>query len=200
VDTALERGAIETRVFGVDGICGITNLVKITRNGQAPGAVPQRTPRAAATRSLRKPMLYLTRFCSLEPASITAAIRQGVDTLDHFFATAGQPLPKEVIVTYRNRLRETIIVEVGVPASAELAEQAGGEIHRGWTPNGASVSTIPNAGSGGIVEAHDRLLDRARLRGVSPAKVIWQRFALDRPRLGADWPTARVHLAVGDGP
>ena len=196
VDTAQERGAVEGRVFGVDGISGITNLIEIAENNPTADTVPNRAPRTTSSRALRKPMLYVTRFCSLEPASITAAIRQGVDALDSFFSKSHQPLPKEVIVIYRNRLRETVIVEVGVPVSEEFANQANGEIHRGWTPSSASVSMVPTTGLEGVLAAHDRLLERARLTDVSPARAIWQRFPLDRPRLSADWPAARVHLAV----
>lgn len=197
VDSIEQIGAIESAVFAVDGIAGITNFVEVETKAateDAPAAVaPDNLARAQVT---SQPMLFVTRYCSLEPASVTAAIGQGLHVLDGFIAELAEPAPKEAIVIYRNRLPETVIVEVGYPVSAGVAKRAAGEVKSGKTPGGSMLSIMPAAGLGGLLEAHDRLLEHARRAKLIPGKAVWQRFSAKRVRLGAERPCVSLYLPV----
>jgi hypothetical protein len=198
VDSIEQIGAVESAVFAVDGIAGISNFVVVetqTAKGDAAAALPPKSD-LARTQVTSQPMLYVTRYCSLEPASITAALRQGMDVLDSFVGGLAEPAPTEAIVIYRNRLGETVIVEVGYPVSAEAAKRATGEVKSGRTPGGSMVSIMPDAGHHGLLEAQNRLLEHARREKLVPGKAIWQRFSAKRARLGAERPCVPLYMPI----
>ena len=198
VSSLEEIGAIESAVFAVDGIAGITNFVEVETKAAKEDAPAALAPGSELSRTqvTSQPMLFVTRYCSLEPASVTAAIRQGMNVLDGFIGGLAEPPPKEAIVIYRNRLPETVIVEVGYPVSASVAKRAAGEVKSGKTPGGSMLSIMPDAGLGGLLEAQDRLLEHARRAKLIPGKAVWQRFSAKRARLGAERPCVPLCLPV----
>ena len=200
VDSIEQVGAIESAVFAIAGIAGITNFVETAEAAVAHDDATPATPRKAVPARgsvASRPMLYVTRYCSLEAASITAAIRQGVNALDALLGELEKPAPAEAVVIYRNRLRETVTIEVGYPLAAAVAKRATGDARSGRTPGGSMLSILPSEGLAGLFTAQDQLLEQARLANLSPAKAIWQVFPLPALHHAAR-PIAPVYLPVSD--
>ena len=200
VDSIEQVGAIESAVFAIAGIAGITSFVETAEAAVAHDDATPATPRKAVPARgsvASRPMLYVTRYCSLEAASITAAIRQGVNALDALLGELEKPAPAEAVVIYRNRLRETVTIEVGYPLVAAVAKRATGDARSGRTPGGSMLSILPSEGLAGLFTAQDQLLEQARLANLSPAKAIWQVFPLPALHHAAR-PIAPVYLPVSD--
>lgn len=123
-----------------------------------------------------EPMLYVTRYCSTDPSSITAAFNDAVHTLDQRFAALGLEPPGDVIVLYRNRLPESLTLDVGyvLPASVPLGPET--ELKAGGTPAGKMLSAPTPDGAHEVLGTHDQLLEEASRQGLSPGNFAWQRF------------------------
>lgn len=193
VESMEQRRAIETAVKAIDGVYGISDLTEII---PAASQTPAPTPDTSIKKVRRRPMIYVTRYCSTDPASITAAIRQGAETLDAFLRHFGRPLPDETIVIYRNWHQDTVIVEIGYPAIAGTAKWATGEVMSGQAPSGDMISELPGDGVEGVIVARRRLLEEARLAGLSPTGIVWQRFPQRAEHLHRDYPAVAVFLQV----
>ena len=145
-----------------------------------------------------EPMLYVMRYCNLETASIMAAIKQGIETLDAFLKAEKQPVPRDIIVIYRNRQSETITVEIAYPVATNVAQRAAGEIKSGKTPGDTTITTMPQHGLAGLLAAHQALGDRATSKGGTPAPLFWQRYSGGEEQLLAFWPNVPVHMPIGE--
>lgn len=123
-------------------------------------------------------MVYVTRYCGPGPSSITAAVRQATDVLNAFLRSVGRPIPREAIVIYRNRLAESVIVDVGYAVAASVAIRASGEITRGRTPRGKALSAPAENGLADLARTHERLLLRAKLENLAAANIVWRHVPL----------------------
>jgi hypothetical protein len=129
------------------------------------------------------PMLYVTRYCSTEPSSITAALNDAARTLDQRFAALGLEPPDAVVVVYRNRLPESLTIDVGyvLPAGLPLAPEA--ELQAGRTPGGVMLSAPAPRGMRDLLGTHDRLIEEAGRQGLAPGNFAWQRFPYSAIRI-----------------
>lgn len=169
----------------------IINFIELT-------PLDERLPAPAIVRErLRaQPMLFVTRFCGIDASSVTAAVNDAVQTLDQFFAQRGLPLPREVILLYRNRLSETVVLDIGYVLSGDMEVELAGEFNIGRTPEGEMISMVPESGVHGVFEAHDRLLRHARTAGLKPKDVAWQHLSLAAAHRRADRASSPLYVPV----
>lgn len=123
-----------------------------------------------------KPMIYVTRYCGLTPASMHAAIRQGTETLDSFLASLGHTTPDDIILIYRNRLRDTITLDIGYGVAPKLASSAKGEVKSGRVPANQMLSAEVEASVAGLLIACDELDHQATTKGGTRPVYFWQHF------------------------
>lgn len=147
-----------------------------------------------------RPFAYLVRFCSLDEASMSAAIRQAVAQLDAFLAAEALPAAQSLIVVYKNRQPQTVTLEIGVPAELGTVHQAAEGVHTGLMPGGASLTVRADPGLAGLLNAEAALARLASKSGHAALDQLWQEFdaASFRPWLGH--PPAPLHLAIRQKP
>jgi hypothetical protein len=191
VDNAEQRRrAVEAvRVLG-NTIAGIKNMLTI-----ATEAGNLREPAITRERPPGQDLVYVTRFCGVDASSITAAVNDAIRCLDRSFTAQGLQRPGEVIVLYRNRLPESVVIDVGYAiASGGMVETTDEELRIGRTPEGEMISTFAAAGEP-LFEAQDRLIRHARRSGFTVKNVAWQRYSLatTRPR---EQPASPLYVPV----
>jgi hypothetical protein len=144
-----------------------------------------------------EPMVYVTRYCSTEPSSIAAALNDAVQTLDRRFEALGLARPEAAVVLYRNRLPESLTIDVGyiVPASPSLRSEV--ELKAGDTPAGTMLATPSTLSPREVLDTHDRLLEEAGQQGLSPGNFAWQRFPCSALRIQPMHPLGPLYLPVG---
>ncbi|WP_156384742.1 hypothetical protein [Devosia sp. Root413D1] len=102
-------------------------------------------------------MIYVVRYCGEGDASTTAALRQAIEVLDRYLVSIDEPVGRELIVIYRNRLPGAVTLEVGYPVDQSVAEQATGEIAARPAPSGPMVATTTGLGFASVLAAERRL-------------------------------------------
>jgi hypothetical protein len=137
------------------------------------------------------------RYCGTDDASTSAAIRDGVRTLDGYFRDNGVPLAAELIVIYRNRMQGSVTLEIGYPVNDKLAKNVSGEILSSWTPSGLAKSRMSKPGISAVLSAYDRFF-RGNKRLSPPT--CWQHFTQSEFRPWRHHPAAEVFTIVGDEP
>jgi hypothetical protein len=194
VGSAEQRERVERAVLNLDhAIRSVVNRIEVAgTNGQS-GTVP-----ITAREMSPEPMLYVTRHCSVDPSSMTAALEDAIASLDARFAALNLAAPEEVVVVYRNRLPETAVLDVGfvLPRGAAVPAWNDDELKAGTTPAGATISALAERGARGLFDLHDHLVRDARLADLSPRSFAYQRFPLQEARLRADRPVRPLYLAV----
>lgn len=190
-----QRKAVEQAVAAVPGIAGIRSAIRIPR----PAPVPAPPVIAEARRIEPEPFVYVTRFCGLEAASTSAAIKGAIAELDEFLAAVRQPPAETLIVVYRNRLPAAITLDIGVPVPAGIADMAAGSLRSGRSPGGLVVETMPGEGIAGVVAASERLVAHAAIGSRDGFRSTWQRFDAARFRPWHEHPRVPVLLSVADG-
>lgn len=121
--------------------------------------VPPRSPtfRRSSVAVAPRLMIHVVRYCGEEDASTTAAIRQATEVLDRYLVSIDEPVGRELIVVYRNRLPGAVTLEVGYPVDQSVADQATGEIAAGPAPSGPMISTTTGLGFASVLAAERRL-------------------------------------------
>jgi hypothetical protein len=194
VDDATQRSRLEIAVSRLKGVEAVTNEIEIADAAKAGDKSPvASTPHHQVTSG---PMLYVTRYCSVEPSSLAAALHGAVDVLDQRFAQLGLPLPEEVLVIYRNRLPETVTVDIGYTLSEPAQIESNDDLKLAYTPKGEMLSAPAQVGTHRLFEVHDQLLRHAQLANLAPANFAWQQFPLKAARLGPGHVTAPLYLPV----
>lgn len=166
--SAGQNRRLEAAVAAVPGITRVNNFVQISsamRRSQA----PQR-------RGGPEPFAFLTRFCGLDEASTTAAIRQAVTDLDALFSARGVPRAAELIVVYRNRLPDAVTLDVGMPIPPALVGRLGEGYRIGYLPAGPLAQAFPEPGLAGVLKAGERLIAKAYPGRRDAFIGFWQRF------------------------
>jgi len=196
VATQRQRSSIEAAVLGLgNGANRLTNMIECIGTAQSEEEKP--TPPAAHQKVAAEPMLYVRRYCGTEPYSLTAALHEALGVLDRRFLDLGLAVPGEAIVIYRNRLPESVVLDVGyaLPSSAHM--KSDDELKVGMTPEGTMLSAPAAFGSRRLFQVHDQLIQRARLGNLSPTNFAWQRLPLGAARLRVEHPAAPLYLPVG---
>lgn len=135
-----------------------------------------------------RPFVHVVRYCGLDEASTTAAIRQAVEILDAFVAAQGASPIEALIIVYRNRLPGAITLEIGAAVSPAIAEKVGGELIATTTPSGPMVSVAAQPGFAGLLQAADHLTTG----GGSGPTYFWQVFGAEAFRPWRGYPQADV--------
>jgi hypothetical protein len=193
VDSALQQRAIEVAVLALKG-----SVKSATIDVEIVGAS---APRDALRPMVHhqvvgEAMVYVTRYCGLEPYSLTAALHEAMDALDRRFAELGLPVPAEVVIVYRNRLPESVVLDIGyvLPAAAQVAGRD--DMKLGRTPEGFMLAAPAQYGGRDLFAVHDQLLRQAQLANLSPVNFAWQRFPLKDARLPVEHPASPLFLPV----
>lgn len=152
--------------------------------------------RAAVEFVAPRSMVQLVRYCSVDEASLSAALRQAVDILDGFAAARGLPPVEDLIVVYRNRQRDTVTMEIGAPVEADIAETAEGELHAAIAPHGSFITRQVDAGLPNLLAGETELAEIAAAMGASAQPYFWQTFPAAHFRPWQGHPAAKVYLAV----
>ena len=189
VENALQRRAIEVAVSKC-GAKSVTNAIEIV-GAAAVGEVPHPT---ADHQVAGEPMLYVTRHCGLEPYSLTAALHDAIGVLDRRFAELNLPVPEEVVVVYRNRLPESVVLDIGYALSPSAQVVGSDDLRLGRTPEGAMFAAPAQFGARELFEVHDQLLRRTHLAELSPAAFSWQRLSLQNARLPTEHPASLLFV------
>lgn len=130
------------------------------------------------------------RYCGTDDASMSAAVRQGVDLLDRFFGEHAAPPGRELVVIYRNKIPGAITLELGYSADEMMLEGVGGEISASVIPGGTVISTMPKPGAAGVMAAYDQLTGARRKPPT--LSFCWQRFPASDFRPWRGFPASRV--------
>jgi hypothetical protein len=189
--TEQQRQALEAAIFRVAGIQIVIN--KISLHGE-PAADPasQGAEQPAGTRTIEveaQQIVSVTRFCGLDEASLSAAIRGAVALLDRAFALQGLPLARELFVTYQNHRLDTVTVQIGMP-SAQFAPA--GEFHVGPCPAGRMAVATVEAGPAAVEQIDRALTNAPEGEGRLAAKYCWQRFHETAFRPWVGHPAAEI--------
>lgn len=144
-----------------------------------------------------EPMLYITRYCGTEPSSIAAALNDALGTLDRGFEALGLARPEAVVVLYRNRLPESLTLDVGYVLPARLVPRPEVELKAGDTPAGTMLSAPSPRGLRGVLGAIDRLMDEASRQNLSPGDFAWQRLPYSALRIQPVHLPGPLYLPVG---
>jgi hypothetical protein len=155
-------------------------------------------PEASGRREIdSEPMLYVTRYCGTEPSSIAAALNDAVEVLDRRFEALGLARPETAIVVYRNRLPESLTIDVGYVLPARPALPPEVELKAGNTAAGPMLSLPSPPGFRGVLGALDRLTDEASRQGLSPGDCAWQRIPYSALRIQPVHLSGLLYLPVG---
>lgn len=186
---------LEAAVAAVPGITRVNNFVQISTAIRQPhGRAPQR-------RRGPEPFAFVTRFCGLDEASTTAAIRQAVADLDALFSANGVPRSAELIVVFRNRLPNAVTLDIGMPLPPALVGRLGEGYRMGYISAGPLAQAMPEPGLAGALAAGERLVARAYPGRRDPFPGFWQRFAAPqfRPWQGHVPAPVFISLAAESG-
>lgn len=198
LETEQQRQTLETAIFDVAGVQVVVN--KVTLCPAYPRASAESPPdnQLASFETVdvvARPIVYATRFCSFDEASLSAAIRDAVAALDRAFATQGLPPSPELIVSYVNHRHGTVTLQVGMPA-AQFA--GGGEFHISTAPSGTMATATVEAGHHAIDMARTALLLAIQESGQHAAGYYWQRFGQAAFRPWAGHPAAKIFVPITD--
>lgn len=161
--SAAEQAAVHRAVSGVPGVHKLVDAgdVGIAAEHSAVVTVQEKTP-----------LVQVTRFCGLDEASMSAAIRQAVDVLDAFMVAQGAALPQTLIIRYRNPIEGAMTLEIGVPTAIAPASIPRGEIGMSALPAGPRTRQPVAGGVPGLVAGVADLTARG-------AEAIWQEFGAE---------------------
>jgi hypothetical protein len=144
---------------------------------------PEFTEKHVARRS--QALVAVRRFASLEPASLDAAIRDGLADL----AGPENHLPPEAYVYFQNWRGRSITLDIGVPVQAHNANAGHGRVRR--YPKVSVHTVYPERGAEGLSIALDRAAEDLGLQSREQL-VCWQTLSL--PFRGYD-ATAPLQVA-----
>lgn len=193
VTTEEERRQAEAAVRALgEEFRAVTNRIELVgERADTPMAEPS-APEAVEGHA----MVYVSRFCGLDSSSLTAAINDAVGVLDRLFAGEGLTPPGEAIVVYRNRLAESVVVDVGYAVAAAPEAMPGEQFNVGRSPEGQMIWLLPATGVHGVFEAHDRLVRHAHAAGLVPGSYAWQRISRTGEHRDADRHATPLYLPV----
>jgi hypothetical protein len=112
------------------------------------GRLPRRNAPRAGGAAVMVSTVYVTRFCAVEAASLAAAVRDGLRTLDGFTSQYPELACGPATIVFRNRRHDTITLDIGLACDGAVAPPANGEIRLGRFPVNAYRATGSDALSG----------------------------------------------------
>jgi hypothetical protein len=191
-----QRQAIAEAVARVRGVRQVVDRIRLAR------LRPLRTQLALPATALglehvtARAILYVVRYCVLDEASISAAMRQAVPLLEGALVAHGQLPMRELIVIYRIGVPGAVTVQIGVPVDLRSDAVVEGEPEVGRSPGGTMLSKVADAGLQGLLRSHTELVATARATGLEAESLFWQSFPRDRAQPWQGYPRARVFLPI----
>lgn len=189
VDTDRERLDVISATRAIGGIPLVVDRIKV------PGAAG-----AASSDADVQPtqMVCLRRFCAMDEASTSAAIRQAVARLDAFF-TDGGTLPSTLVLIYSNAHPGTITLDIGMPCGAPPPLPPDSELRLASIPVEGSGQVTAAAGFDGLMAAWTALGHKPH-PAVREHQAFWQRFDAKDFRPWTGHPEAKLYLIQPLGP
>lgn len=159
-----ESAACEAAVRALPEVRGVDNRIRVVSTSGFPGTAAGEPEQ----------MLSVTRYCSLEPPSLLAAVADARRMLDAVVTATKGPAPRDLVLVFRNRRDGTVTVDVGYPVPPGYVA-AEGEIQLRQVPAGPMISTVPEPGVPGLLAAAAALETEARDTEASSIW-FWQRI------------------------
>src|SRR6185437_11237546 len=117
------------------------------------------------------PMLYVTRYCALAPASLAAAVHDALAVLATYAARHPETACSSPVVAYRNKRGMTVTIDVGLPLDHQPLSPVAGEFRLGTTP--AAVSLDEQESSfGELLKAGAELAPVSALRLPAAGQIV----------------------------
>lgn len=182
LDTEPERLAAVAAAKAVRGVRSVVDHIEVRS---------QEGPRMAGAVGPAR-LIWLRRFCSMDEASTSAAIRQAVAQLDRLFSEEAA-LPQSLVIVYSNVLARTVTLDIGMPFEALPVLPHGSEFRIAPAPREADAELLAAAGFDGLVAACHALapLDDSHRH---PNLAFWQKFEARDFRPWTGHPEATLHL------
>ena len=138
----------------------------------SPAAEPARfIPSLEEAANQDLPMLYVTRYCALEPASLAAAVHDALAVLATYAARHPETACSSPVVAYRNKRGMTVTIDVGLPLDHQPLSPVAGEFRLGTTP--AAVSLDEQESSfGELLKAGAELAPVSALRLPAAGQIV----------------------------
>ncbi|WP_297110815.1 hypothetical protein [uncultured Devosia sp.] len=135
------------------------------------------TARTKRTRRSTHSILVVTRYASLEPASISAAVKDGLEELLDGRAPRKRAKPLQIFVYFRNRHRSTVTLEIGLPLNAPVPSAAlNGLLKR--RQNVPSLLLDTADAPDGLARAMDEAMRILKVPSRGDLPELWQVFDL----------------------
>ncbi len=161
-------------------------LREATNSVPAPVAMPH-----GEQKRISHLVLTVTRYASLEPASLDAAIRDGLAELLPSLDRTAVSQASEIYVYFRNRHGVTVTLEIGIPIAHIDDLQVAGTVRRRQKSCRMTLRPAPNAGA--IAAAMDRAVVELGVSDRLSLPECWQTFSL--PYHGYE-VTAPMHFGL----
>jgi len=191
--TLKNAAQLEAVTAAVSRVPGVREVVAQVILDEPKGRATSSRRGAAPQEVAIEPLLYVVRYCGLDEASMSAAVREAVSELDRLFTGHGLKPAKVLYMVYRNRRPDTVTIEIGMPVEALPNFETSG-LHAGHTPGGQILSGKTAAGVDAMLATVDRLTRSAVRHGLRPADHWWQRFETEAFRPWRGHPVAKVFL------
>ncbi len=196
VPTQERRQAIVEAVGRVKGVQRVVDRIRVARLRPLRTQFATHATAVALEQIAARPMLYVVRYCVLDDASISAAVRQAVPILESALASHGAPPMRELIVVYRNRVPGAVTVEIGVPVDLVTDAASGGEPALGRSPGGAMISAVAERGLPELLRRQADLVETACASGLEVEFFFWQQFTRDQVQVWRGHPRAKLFLPI----
>ncbi|GLQ56627.1 hypothetical protein GCM10010862_38860 [Devosia nitrariae] len=188
-----QRQAAEAAVRALDCVTKITNDIAIDPTlKQPPEAVDAIDTPPDIRVACAFPMVYVTRYCSMIPASVSAAIADAITSLDHGLADWDDRHSARLVVLYRNQRGDTVTLDVGYLVERGMMPAVAGEVKAGSTPAGEALAIEDIENLPQLVAAREILLSYAAAIGRKPENIAWQILEGGTH----SWPNAPLHLLL----
>jgi hypothetical protein len=122
----------------------------------------RRIPSPGPDRDL--PMLYVTRYCALEPASLAAAVHDALAVLATYAARHPGARYGSPVVAYRNRQGTTVTIDVGLPLDNLPSGPLAGELRLGAAPPAEALAVDEQTSFGEMLKIGAGLASGSALR------------------------------------
>jgi hypothetical protein len=107
--------------------------------------IPLDPPASRRTGGSRRLMVYVTRYCALEPASLLGAVRDAIAVLDRYTQRNYGIAHGGPMLVFRNARGSTVTLDVGLALDDAPVEPLGGELRLREAPPTRPLPRNPDA-------------------------------------------------------
>jgi effector-binding domain-containing protein len=147
-------------------------------------------------RGVARPMLYVTKRCSLDMTEIGKEMTAAFATLGQFLAaTQVRPLGPPLTV-YHDWTDKQTMIDVGFPvAEADLAK-ANGTVLAGRTPEGDAIKTVHHGAYVKLADTYAALEDEMRKADITMGTRSWEVYLSDPETTPQDDLVTEIYMQV----